>query len=82
MSLRSKIRRIAEQVAKKAEGDAVVWFAYPKQSSKRYHCEFNRDTGWQALSDAGFEGVRQVSIDDDGSAIRFRRVEFIKASGR
>ena len=26
----------------------------------------------------GFEGVRRVAIDDDWSAIRFRRVEFIK----
>jgi hypothetical protein len=63
----------------KAVGDAVIWFAYPKGSSKRYRCEFNRDTGWAALAAAGFETVRQVAIDDDWSALRFRRKEYIKS---
>ncbi len=58
--------------------DPVLWLAYPKQSSKRYRCEFNRDRGWSVLGDAGFEGVRMVAIDDDWSALRFRRVEQVK----
>jgi hypothetical protein len=61
----------------KAQGDAVVWFAYPKASSKRYRCDFNRDRGWDALAAAGFEAVRQVAIDADWSALRFRRPEHI-----
>jgi len=32
------------------------------------------------LRQAGFDSVRQVTIDDDWSALRFRRVEFIKQS--
>lgn len=66
----------------KAVGDAVVWLAYPKGSSKRHRCEFNRDTGWAAVGAAGFEGVRQVAVDDDWSAIRFRRTEYIKSLTR
>ena len=62
----------------KARGDAVLWFAYPKGSSKKYKCEFNRDTGWHVLGAAGFEPVRQVAIDQDWSALRFRRAGFIK----
>jgi hypothetical protein len=62
----------------KATGDAVVWFAYPKGTSKNYTCEFNRDTGWATLGTAGFEPVRQVALDADWSALRFRRVEFIR----
>ncbi|MFZ2362652.1 MAG: hypothetical protein WA040_25145 [Anaerolineae bacterium] len=73
-----QIDQAAGQIAQKVDGDALVWFAYPKGSSKRYRCDFNRDTGWQALGAAGFESVRQVSIDEDWSALRFRRVEFIK----
>jgi hypothetical protein len=74
----AEIETLTPQITQKALGDAVIWFAYPKASSRKYNCEFNRDTGWQALGDAGFEPVRQVSIDDDWSALRFRRVEYIK----
>lgn len=71
----------ASQVfARKAEGDAMLWFAYPKGSSKRYRCEFNRDSGWDVIRGAGFDSVRMVAIDDDWSALRFRRTEFIKVS--
>jgi hypothetical protein len=73
---------IAAAVVQKLKGDGVVWFAYPKSSSKKYQCEFNRDTGWAVLGTAGFEAVRQVAIDADWSALRFRRVEFIKTLSR
>jgi hypothetical protein len=73
-----QINHAAGQIAQKMDGDAAVWFAYPKGSSKRYTCDFNRDTGWDALGAAGFEPVRQVAIDADWSALRFRRVEYIK----
>lgn len=72
---------IARLVAS-AEGDAILWFCYPKGTSKRYRCDFNRDTGWGALGAAGWEGVRQVAIDEDWSALRFRRVEHVKAMTR
>jgi hypothetical protein len=77
-----EVETAAKVLAKKAKGDAVVWFAYPKGSSKKHSCEFNRDTGWQALGNAGFEPVRMVAIDEDWSATRFRRVEFIKTMTR
>ena len=73
---------VSAAVAKSAEGDAIVWFAYPKQSSKNYQCEFNRDSGWRELGLAGFEPVRMVAIDEDWSALRFRRVGFIKTLTR
>jgi hypothetical protein len=72
----------ADAVLPRAQGDAVVWFAYPKGTSKRYKCEFNRDSGWAPLGAGGFEGVRQVAIDEDWSALRFRRVEHIKTMKR
>ena len=70
---------LAAKVAKRAKGDAVVWFAYPKGTSKKYKCDFNRDTGWDALKSAGFDTVRAVAIDEDWTGLRFRRVEFIKS---
>jgi len=74
----AEVDALAQLLASKAEGDALLWFAYPKGTSKRYTCEFNRDTGWSALRSAGFDTVRQVAIDEDWSALRFRRVEYIK----
>jgi hypothetical protein len=73
---------LGKAIAKKVKGDAVVWFAYPKGSSKKYKSGINRDSGWKVLGDAGFEPVRMVAIDEDWSAVRFRRVKFIKALTR
>ena len=61
--------------AKLAKGDAVVWFAYPKGSSKRYKSEVNRDDSWASVGQEGFEPVRMVAIDEDWSALRVRRVD-------
>lgn len=76
------VNDLATAIAAKTQGDAVIWFAYPKGTSKKYKCDFNRDTGWAVLGDLGFEGVRQVALDADWSALRFRRVEFIKTMTR
>lgn len=73
---------LSKKLAQATSGDAVIWMAYPKGSSKKYRCEFNRDTGWSEFGKAGFEPVRQVAIDEDWSALRFRRVEYIKSLTR
>jgi hypothetical protein len=71
-----------KSVTARARGDAGVWFAYPKGSSKRYTSTINRDNGWAKLGEAGFEGVRMIAIDEDWSALRFRRAAFIKTMKR
>jgi hypothetical protein len=75
----SEVDALALQIASRAKGDATVWFAYPKGTSKRYKCDFNRDTGWNVLKAAGFDTVRAIAIDEDWTALRFRRVEYIKS---
>lgn len=55
--------------------DAVLWFAYPKRASKRYRSDVSQMQGWQPLGDLGFEAVRQISINADWSALRFRRTQ-------
>ncbi len=78
----AEVNAAADLIAENTEGDAVIWIAYPKGTSKRYKCDFNRDNGWTRLGELGFEPVRQVAIDDDWSALRFRRVGFIKTMMR
>ena len=74
-----QVDALAHPVDTRARGDATVWFAYPKGTSKKYKCDFNRDTGWGALQSLGFDTVRAVAIDEDWSALRFRRTQYIKA---
>jgi hypothetical protein len=78
----AQLDRTSKVLAAAAEGDAVLWFAYPKGTSKRYTCEFNRDSGWGIIRAAGFDSVRMVAIDEDWSALRFRRLEYVKPSAR
>ncbi|MGA7342634.1 MAG: hypothetical protein WBE72_15010 [Terracidiphilus sp.] len=75
---KSAVDKLAPLIAARAKGDAIVWFAYPKGTSKKYTCDFNRDTGWDKMKAAGFETVRAVAIDADWTGLRFRRVEYIK----
>ena len=60
--------------------DGVLWYCYPKKSSKLYKSDLERDHGWEALNNSGLIGVRIVSIDDDWSAFRFRNKKFIKST--
>ena len=71
------VRRRANQLGRALADDAVLWLAYPKMVSKRYVSDLSQMEGWQPLGDLGFEAVRQVAIDVDWSALRFRRVEDI-----
>lgn len=75
----SEVDALVPKVAARAKGDATVWFAYPKGTSKQYKCDFNRDTGWDPLKAAGFDTVRAIAIDEDWTALRFRRKEYIKS---
>lgn len=78
VQLREKLDEMVHEVAPKLAGDAIFWMAYPKGKSKNYTCDFNRDTGWEAMGTYGLEPIRQVSIDEDWSALRFRKVAYIK----
>jgi hypothetical protein len=75
----TELNRLSKILAAHSAGDALLWFAYPKGTSKRYTCDFNRDAGWHVIRNAGFDSVRQVAIDEDWSALRFRRVDYIKS---
>jgi hypothetical protein len=79
---RQEIGEAIEKIFPKLRADAVLWFCYPKGTSKKYKCDFNRDSGWEKLREYKLEAVRQVAIDDDWSALRFREIRFIKTLTR
>jgi hypothetical protein len=78
----SEIQHYADAVKTALNEDALLWLAYPKKSSKKYQSDISRDDGWQPVGDLGFEGVRQIAIDEDWSAVRFRDARFIKSMSR
>jgi hypothetical protein len=78
----TEIDQSINAVHSKLEGDAVLWFCYPKGTSKKYKCDFNRDTGWKSVAQHNLEPVRMVAIDEDWSALRFRKVAYIKTITR
>lgn len=73
----AQLDAVSAQLTATDAPDPILWVAYPKGTSKTYRCEFNRDSGWHVLGAAGFEPVRQVALDADWSALRFRRVSRI-----
>ncbi|WP_226390066.1 hypothetical protein [Penaeicola halotolerans] len=76
-----KLKEVADSIASvgpKLKGDAILWYAYPKGTSKKYKGEFNRDNGWAAIGPYDMEPVMAIAIDEDWSAIRFRKVDYIK----
>lgn len=77
-----QIQEFAKACRDKIAGDAILWMCYPKGSSKKYTCDFNRDQGWEPMGEMGFEPVSQIAIDEDWSALRFRNVHFIKTLKR
>ncbi len=77
-----EIEKWAVNIDRLLVDDGLFWFAYPKGSSKKYTCEFNRDNGWAVLGKLGYEPVRMVAVDEDWSALRFRKAKNIKTLTR
>jgi len=60
--------------------DGVLWFCYPRKTSKNFSSDIDRDHGWKTLNESGFHGIRMVAIDEDWSAMRFRNIKYIKST--
>jgi len=63
-----------EQQLKQIEFDSVLWFAYPKGTSK-IKTDIHRDTIRATGEKYGITTVTAVSIDSTWSALRFRPIE-------
>lgn len=79
---RAEVEETAVRIVSSLKGDAIFWLAYPKGTSKKYKCDFNRDTSWKIMTSFNLMPVRQIAIDEDWSALRFRKTEFIKSITR
>jgi hypothetical protein len=78
-----EVEMLAPRALHNLTSDGVLWFAFPKKTSKKVSSDIDRDHGWEVLIDRGFDKVRLIAVDEDWSALRFRNVRFIKsAQGR
>lgn len=72
------IEKYAELVLPKAADNAVIWFAYLKQSAMSYGADLASEDGWDIIGEYQFEPVRQISIDNEWVALRLRPAKNIK----
>lgn len=59
-----------DAVVRAGSRDALAWVAYPKAG--QLATDLNRDSLAARISERGVRPVRQISIDDIWSALRFR----------
>ena len=72
----AQAKKAATTAKKSLEEGGMFWLAYPKGTSKKYKKpDLNRDSAHELLQGLGFDGVSLVAIDDDWSAMRFKRME-------
>ena len=70
----SQIVNRIETVYPKLIGDAVVWFAFPSDTSKT---EISETNGWGVLGDYNLVQLESTAINNDWTAVHFRKVDFI-----
>ena len=78
-SSNEELQSNAKKSATYVKDDGLFWLCYPKKSSNTYKgSDCSRESVTGMLSEEGYEPVRQIAIDDDWSALRFRKPEKIK----
>jgi hypothetical protein len=75
-------RQYAEKSVNAIDGDGHLWLCYPKGTSKKYKSDLNRNTVLDLFAPINFEGVTQIAIDEDWSALRVRHVDNIRQMKR
>ncbi len=69
----AELEKVADLCLPCMADGAVLWFGFPKQSSKTLKSDINRDRVWEILAPRGIQPNRNVALDDDWSVLRFRR---------
>jgi hypothetical protein len=67
----------AEKLLGRLADNSVFWIAYPKKTGA-IKSDITRDNGWDKVMSAGYAPVTQIALDDNWSALRFKRSGEIK----
>ncbi len=68
-------RHVDEVIGHLAGDDPRLWFGYRTDSAPDNATDINAVGSWPALTERGYEPVRQIAIDENWSALRFRQTE-------
>ena len=62
---KAEIDKVVSSIQKKIKGDCIVWFAYPKGTSKKYKAEINRGNGVKILVPLFVEQGEKIRINTE-----------------
>ncbi|MVO98726.1 DUF3052 domain-containing protein [Paenibacillus lutrae] len=78
-----EIREGAVRGAAALDTDGLLWLCYPKKTSRIYKgSDCSRESVAALLAAEGYEPVRQIALDDDWSALRYKQAGSIKKMTR
>lgn len=80
--MKEDMEKAVKKTSAAVSEECLYWFAYPKKTSKKYKSDLTRDAGWEKLGKLGYEAVRMIAVDDDWSALRFKKADQIKIMKR
>ena len=69
----AELAKVADAGQKALKPEGVLWMCYLKGGAK-VGTDLNRDILWRAAKPLGLEANSQIALDDEWSAMRFRRV--------
>jgi hypothetical protein len=69
----TQLKTIVNEVLPALHAEGKFWVAYPKLTSK-IATTLNRDCSWACITEAGYEGIKEVALDHVWTAMRFRKL--------
>jgi hypothetical protein len=69
----AELAKVADAALKAVKPEGVLWLCYLRGGAK-VGTDLNRDSLFRAAKPLGLEANSQIALDDDWSAMRFRRV--------
>ena len=74
----AEVDRFAYAVIHNLADDGIIWFCFPRKTSKKLTTDLSKDFGWKLLNDLGFYSRRLVTVNTDWSALSFKHEKYIK----
>ncbi|MBP8959731.1 MAG: hypothetical protein KBG40_04825 [Bacteroidales bacterium] len=75
----SEVENTAPAAIHNLIANGILWYAFPKKACRNLKSDLDKDHGWGALFDRGFDKIRLISIDENWSALGFKNIRFIRS---